>query len=54
MPRGRPKVALVLSDAERDQLLAMTRSRSLPHALVRRVADRGRALISEPLADAVA
>src|SRR5258706_10913360 len=36
MPRGRPKVALVLSDSERDQLLAMTRSRSMPHALVRR------------------
>lgn len=36
MPRGRPKVALVLSASERDQLAAMTRSRSLPHALVRR------------------
>ena len=36
MPRGRPKVALMLSASERDQLLAMTRSRSLPHALVRR------------------
>jgi len=36
MPRGRPKVALALSDSERDQLVVMTRSRSLPHALVRR------------------
>jgi len=36
MPRGRPKLALVVSDSERDQLLAMTRSHSLPHALVRR------------------
>src|SRR5437899_11442201 len=36
MPRGRPKVALAVSDSERDQLLAMTRSRSMPHALVRR------------------
>jgi len=29
-------VALAVSDSERDQLLAMTRSRSMPHALVRR------------------
>ena len=36
MPRGRPKAALELSDSERDQLVTMTRSRSLPHALVRR------------------
>jgi putative transposase len=36
MPRGRPKVQLVLSESEREQLMAMTRSRSLPNALVRR------------------
>lgn len=36
MPRGRPKAKLVLSESEREQLMAMTRSRSLPNALVRR------------------
>ena len=36
MPRGRPKQALTMSPSEREQLLSMTRSRSLPHALVRR------------------
>ncbi len=36
MSRGRPKRELTLSPSEREQLLAMTRSRSLPHALVRR------------------
>ncbi len=38
MPRGRPKRELTLSVSEREQLVAMTRSRSrsLPHALVRR------------------
>ena len=36
MPRGRPKLELVVSPSEREQLLSMTRSRSLPHALVRR------------------
>lgn len=36
MPRGRPKLQLVLSESEREQLQAMTRSRSLPNVLVRR------------------
>jgi putative transposase len=36
MPRGRPKLELALSESEREQLVAMTRSRSLPHTLVRR------------------
>lgn len=36
MPRGRPKQALVLLASEREQLMSMTRSRSLPHPLVRR------------------
>src|SRR5881396_992692 len=36
MTRGRPKQELVLSPSEREQLVSMTRSRSLPHALVRR------------------
>ena len=36
MPRGRPKLELTLSSSEREQLLSMTRSRSMPHALVRR------------------
>jgi putative transposase len=36
MPRGRPLPALVLSPSERDQLVALTRSRSMPHALVTR------------------
>ena len=36
MPKGRPKQELVLSPSEREQLVAMTRSRSLPLPLVRR------------------
>lgn len=36
MSRGRPKAPLSLSDSERTQLESMTRSRALPHALVRR------------------
>ena len=36
MPRGRPKKELVLSASEREQLLSMTRSRSLPNALAKR------------------
>jgi FixJ family two-component response regulator len=36
MPRGRPKQELVLSPSEREQLVSMTRSRSMPHVLVRR------------------
>ncbi len=36
MPRGRPMPALTLSPAERDQLVAVTRSRALPHPLVTR------------------
>jgi putative transposase len=36
MPRGRPKQELALSESEREQLVTMTRSRSLPNALVRR------------------
>ncbi len=33
---GRPNAAMVLSEQEREQLEALTRSRSMPHALVRR------------------
>jgi transposase len=33
---GRPNTALVISDADREQLRAMVRSRSMPHSLVRR------------------
>ena len=33
---GRPNAAVVLSEQEREQLEALTRSRSMPHALVRR------------------
>lgn len=36
MPRGRPKQELALSPMEREQLVSMTHSRSLPHPLVRR------------------
>lgn len=36
MPTGRPLAELTLPPAERDQLVAITRSRSLPHPLVRR------------------
>ena len=36
MPRGRPKEELTMSPSEREQLVTMTRSRSLPHPLVRR------------------
>jgi putative transposase len=36
MPRGRPLLPLSLSPNERDILQSMTRSRSLPHALVQR------------------
>ena len=36
MARGRPKHELTLSPSEREQLLSMKRSRSLPHALVKR------------------
>ena len=36
MPRGRPLSELTLSPAENDQLVALTRSRSMPHALVSR------------------
>ncbi len=37
MARRRPKVALCLSADERAQLQSIANSRSLPHALVRRV-----------------
>ena len=37
MARGRPKAALVLSEQEREQLTAWSRSRSLPKGLVDRV-----------------
>ena len=37
MPRGRPKAELRLSSDERAQLESIANSRSLPHALVRRV-----------------
>ena len=33
---SRPKAAVVLSEQEREQLQALTRSRSMPHALMRR------------------
>jgi len=33
---GRPNTAVVISDADREQLSAMARSRSMPHSLVRR------------------
>src|SRR6202795_5142797 len=33
---GRPNAAVVLTEQEREQLEALTRSRSMPHALVRR------------------
>jgi putative transposase len=36
MPMGRPKVELMLSEAEQAQLLSMARSRSIPAALVTR------------------
>src|SRR5512139_1897452 len=36
MPRGRPVVPLVLSEETRNELETLSRSRSLPHALVRR------------------
>ena len=36
MARGRPRLELVVSGSEREQLESMTRSRSLPHGLVRR------------------
>ncbi len=36
MPRGRPLPELTVSPSERDQLMAITRSRSMPHPLVTR------------------
>ena len=33
---GRPNTALVISEADREQLSALVRSRSMPHSLVRR------------------
>ena len=36
MSKGRPKAELVVSAAEREQLLSMSRSRSLPAAMVLR------------------
>ncbi|HLB38526.1 MAG TPA: IS630 family transposase [Gemmatimonadales bacterium] len=36
MPRGRPLAPLTLSPSARDQLVTLTRSRSMPHALVTR------------------
>ena len=36
MPRGRPLPPLILSPSEREELASITRSRSLPHALVTR------------------
>jgi len=36
MARGRPKPALVVTPAEQEQLVALTRSRTMPHGLVRR------------------
>lgn len=37
MPRGRPKPVLALAEQDRQQLEALSRSRSLPNGLVRRV-----------------
>ena len=36
MPRGRPLTPLTLDDEERDQLTALSRSNTMPHALVQR------------------
>lgn len=36
MPRGRPRTELAVDDDVRQQLLSISRSRSLPHAIVRR------------------
>lgn len=36
MPKGRPKIAVVLPAEDRDQLSAVARSRSMPHGLVMR------------------
>ncbi|MBS1210699.1 MAG: transposase [Proteobacteria bacterium] len=36
MSKGRPRVELVVSEADRDQLMSMSRSRSLPASLVLR------------------
>ncbi len=36
MPRGRPVVPIALSDEQKNQLLSIARSRSLPHGLVQR------------------
>src|SRR5512139_2662431 len=36
MARGRPRREFTVSESEREQLLAMTRSRSLPSGLVKR------------------
>lgn len=36
MPKGRPKVPVVLPAEDRQQLVAVARSRSLPHGLVMR------------------
>ncbi len=36
MPRGRPLPPLVLTDDQRDQLVAVSRSTSMPHGLVQR------------------
>ncbi len=33
---GRPNTALVISDSDREQLGALVRAQSIPHALVRR------------------
>ena len=56
MPRGRPLAALTLSPAEQEQLVALTRSRSLPHPLVTRgrlillaAAGRGNTAIAKQL-----
>ena len=36
MPRGRPIEPVVLTDDEKDRLLSLANSRSLPHGVVRR------------------
>lgn len=36
MPRGRPVVPIVLYDEQKNQLLSIARSRSVPHGVVQR------------------
>ena len=47
MPRGRPIEPVVLTDDEKDQLLSLANSRSLPHGVVLACA-QGEANVSSP------